>query len=265
MNFTILSLSLSSLYSISPVISRHQLYIRQSNLNYFYTTALFLNPEQLTVEKSSFNYEIGSFLYSQSANIIDETFTNKDFTESNRPTIALTTNQKLLFIIRECTFNSISDSPDLALNDLNYLIFLNNRDATLYITSCTFQNLTLTKGIIFSTTRATTFSHICCSEISSNSIHDNDNTENPNKNCEGLFLRTDTPSGSFFKIIYSTIVGKNDEICARAVMHLAGSCSLRYQCINISNFNLQSSGGEFIAPVKIFSPTCFSMLMNTYY
>lgn len=156
MNFTIMSLSVLSLYSISPIFVSNRNFISKSTINYFFCLTIFLNQQYLEIEKTSFIHGIGSILHSEHSESITEIF-EKNFDPDNSPNglIDESTEKKLL-IIRDCTFSLLSGS--------NYLIKINNEKSTFYMTSCTFQKCQFSSGLQFIKSRATTYSHICFSD-----------------------------------------------------------------------------------------------------
>lgn len=245
MNFTIISLALSSLHSLSPLHAGQRYSIMKSSFKNFYSPILFLNQDYLSIEKSTFTHGVGSLIYVDNSDDIEE-IKEGTYDSNNKPDLSFNNIQnKKLIIIRNCNFNEI--------NSDQYLINLNSELLTFYMTSCTFHNGYFKKGLQYLRSRATTISHICFS-YSGNCDHE-----------DGLFIKTNTPSYSFFKMIYSTIVGVGQKLDAKSVLYLQTPSSLRFQCMNISHFGINYADDDIIASLKIVSPFCLNMLMNTFY
>ena len=221
--------------------------IARSNFNFFSFSKMFLNQEYLKIENTIFTHGIGSLLYSDNSDLIKELY-DKSFDQNNPPTnLVDQTSEKKLFIIRDCTFTSLSGS--------DFLINLDNNYATFYMTSCTFQKCNYNRGLQQIRSRATTYSHICFS----------DTYHGYNDQLDGIFINSVTPPGSFFKIYYSSIVGDKQESNAAAIIFLNGYCSFQYQCMNVSNFKLKYRDNYFVAATKISGQKCLNMMMCTFY
>lgn len=218
-------------------------------MNFYSFPTIFLDPQYLKIEKSSFTHGIGSLLYSQNTNQVNEIH-DENFDQNNKDTIPSElideSKDKKLLIIRDCTFSSLTGSENL--------IKQTNEKATYYLTSCTFHNCHYNKGLQLIHSRAATCSHICFS----NSYYQYNNK------VDGIFIETYMPKNTFFKIYYSTIVGDGEELNSLSIIYLNGICSLKYQCMNVSNFQ-QKYQNEQIAAVKFISQSCLNMLMNTFY
>lgn len=109
MNFTIISLSMSSICSFSPLFIKNRNIFYKLMFNNYISTIIF-NPEKLLLEKSSFSNGIGGILYSnnignsikeQTSDFIEKEFTNSNLVMLNPP------NEKSLIIVRDCIFNKI--------------------------------------------------------------------------------------------------------------------------------------------------------------
>ena len=259
MNLTILSLSISSIYSDSPLFIGNRNCFSKHYIHKYFTPTIILNPEQLLIQKSVFSYGIGSILHSNSnkklledkvKEFVGETFTDSNLDGLNPP------NEKSLIVIRDCNFNNIRyANQDDGKNSHEH--FINNfmikilSNCTFYMTNCLFDSCYFNKTALFLATRATTISHICC-----NKLHGG-------QEGEALFINSNTPRGSFFKFIYSTFYGNYENFPTKTIFKLGGTCALRYQCINISHFILSSSNDRSIT--RIESTACLTMLMNTFY
>ena len=161
-----------------------------------------------------------------------------------------------MIVIRDCTFNNIryanlDDGKNSNENKIdNYMIkVLSN--CTFYMTNCLFDSCYFNKSALFLNSRATTISHICC-----NNIHGG-------QEGDALFLRSNTPGGSFFKFFYSTFFGNYQYFPTNGILYMAGTCALRYQCNNATNFILSNENNRYIA--RIEATACLTMLMNTFY
>lgn len=250
-NLTILSLSVSSYYSFSPLFTGNSNYIINSNFKLFFSTILF-NLDYLKLEKSTFSKGLGAVIISEnmkkvSLKEVDESNADLDFTSENMSIITHTSTDvyKTVFIVRDCRFLQINVKDNDAL-----IHFYSN--PTVYMTSLTFADCSVKKHLIKLNSKATTFSHICCSKI--NKIESSD----------ALLLYSETHTGSFFKMYYSTITGINTYMSnVFRIMYLHGTCSFKIQCMNVSHFILDSQENYQI--FDFTSPSCLNMLMNTFH
>lgn len=259
MNFTLLSLSLSSIYSASPIFVGNNNCFHKFLFKKYISPTVILNPNKLLVEKSVFSNGIGGFLYSNQNEILLKDsiteFIGKNVTNSNLEDI-YPPNEKSLIIVRDCSFIHIHylDLDDgknqTELRVYNYLFKILSK-ITFYMTNCLFDTCYFEKSILFLNSRATTVSHICCTNLYGG------------KESEALFLETDTPTDSFFKFIYSTIIGNYEYILPKTIFFLRGNAALRFQCINTSNFILDKTNERSI--LRISCTSCSSILMNTFY
>ena len=111
MNISILSLSISSFFSSSPLITRHQSFISKSSFNKYYFPILFLNFQKFTIDKTIFTHGIDKFLYYQADDSITE-YSDLLFNQDNHTAITLNMSDAHLLIIHDCTFISITDSEN---------------------------------------------------------------------------------------------------------------------------------------------------------
>lgn len=203
-------------------------------------------------------YGIDSIIRSEQSNNLVikgrvEDYSDKVYTDTAEPISS--NNFDDLYIIHDTKFINIRMSSGSNLIDLkNHLTF--------YITSCLFQSCATSKQILSLETRACTISHICCSDLQQ--IGENEGE----KDKEGLFIYSNTPQGSFIKFIYSTLFGDYEEIKAKYVVNFRGSCSMKYQCNNITKFKLQykrdNENVDRYSILRLVSPDCLIMMMNSF-
>ena len=170
-----------------------------------------------------------------------------DFISGSSP-IRFTDSKKELIVIRDCNFLEIKYQ-----SYGNYITI--GQSKTFYITDCTFYKCSSKKCFFYIKSRATTFSHICSSKFTTCD-------QNSETSSQPSYLNSDIPKDSFFKFIYSTITGRNDEILSSSIFRISGKSALRVQCINISRFHTKIENERSIFHVT--SPLCFSMQMNTF-
>lgn len=178
---------------------------------------------------------------------VDESNADLDFTSENMSIITHTSTDvyKTVFIVRDCRFLQINVKDNDAL-----IHFYSN--PTVYMTSLTFADCSVKKHLIKLNSKATTFSHICCSK--NNKIESSD----------ALLLYLETHTGSFYKMYYSTITGINTYMSnVFRIMYLHGTCSFKIQCLNVWHFILDSQENYQI--FDFTSPSCLNMLMNTFH
>ena len=209
-----------------------------------------MNPERLKLERSSFDYGIGSLLYSHdiksNLNAVIPDFVEKTYINSNITSYTSPPNEYHLITVRDCIFLSIQTPND---NGIFNCLFNISNTYTFYMTSCAFDKCSFSKPMFCLASRATTISHICCSELTGSEQED------------ALFMKTDTPQDSFFKFIYSTIFGESNYFKVRGLCEFGGRAALQYQCINISKFIFDKNQG-FIT--RIYASKCITMQMNTF-
>lgn len=238
MNFTFISLSLSSFYSTSPIFTGHRTLIKHSNFQFF-TQIVFYNPVNLELYNSKFSNGLGSLLISESnkRNIFDDTsykISDIFYTLSNFSKIS--SMDKSLVIISDCIFHEIT------LTQADRLISINGNPTT-YITSCLFSSCKSSNGIFKLNAKAITISHICVSNLESTGQVSN----------KIFFLDVESPRNSFIQFIYSTIFGNNKDTNSKNIINLGQSSAIRYQCINISHMTQNGNNAESI--LKILSPS----------
>ena len=87
MNLTILSLSISSIYSISPLFYGNKNNFHKFSFHNYFSPTIFLNPETLFIEKTIFSHGIGSILHSNSnVQLLKDSkdeFIGKEFVDTN--------------------------------------------------------------------------------------------------------------------------------------------------------------------------------------
>ena len=249
-NLTILSFSMSSLYSISPVFNQYNIKIEKSKFQYIFPT-IFYNPVNLHVGKTIFQYNTGSVLYS--SNIIDNYIKKEgviyelhDF-HGNYSANAKDIQDDVKFVyIHDCIFRDVTDD--------SYLIYV-NKEASFYMTSCSIVQSTCKKTFIrLQEARMALITHICFSDPKTDPNFDHGTP---------LFLYSNT-DGSFIKFVYNTLYGgstyysKNKYIC-----HFYASCPIKYQCNNISYFNIYNNDFQDGSIIRYEGPNCLNMLMST--
>lgn len=252
-NFTILSLSLSSVYCFSPLFTKSRVHLQQSRINYFYSDIIF-NPQSLLLERSTFSHGLGSILLSdntkKSISQTIEDMSDKVYNGDIADFQLNYNNGNDVYIIRDCTFIKLKKYS-------NILIELTG-GITVYVTSCVFQSCLMYSNIFKLNAKACTFSHICCSDLQK--------TGDSNNN--GLFLYSETQGNSFFKFVYSTIFGNPKEVNSKNILYFNGRCSIRYQCNNVSSFKLRYDNDGSITDqyttLKLGSLDCVIMMMNTF-
>ena len=250
-NLTVISFSLLSSYSISPIFTGNSNCILNSQFKFFYSTLLF-NINNLHLEKSTFSHGIGAVVISENTKKlyikdVNENYADLVYTSENITYIANENNEvtKTVFIIRDCLFLQMQVSEKDAL-----IQFTGN--PTVYITSLTFDACKVKKSLIYLNSKATTLSHICCSKL-----HKIDGSD-------ALFLYSSTKVSSFFKMVYSTITGTNEYMSnVQRIMYFHGTSAFKVQCMNVSNFIIDKQ--ETYEIFEFTSPSCLHMLMNTYH
>lgn len=248
-NLTILSLSISSCFSLSPIFAGNSHYVSQSNFKFFINT-LFYDPKKLILEKNSFIKGISSVVIAENQNKIhlkskNEIYHDKNYAGDSFDYMNFFTED--VIIIRDCTFTQIS------VKDNDEVIKIEN-PKTAYITSLTFDQCSARKHLFTFSSQSTTLSHICCSKL--HRITDN--------NPDGLFLNYKAPSKTFLKIIYSTVTGTNNELSSTSeIIKLYDSCHYKVQCLNISNFKISNSDNCYVFHFN--GPYCVNYIMNTFY
>lgn len=248
MNFTITSLALSSYYSFSPLFIGNSYHISKLNFNLF-ATSIFYNNLNLHLEKSIFSRGTGSIITSEghSKMLIKETneqYHDMEFREDNKELIYDDKGKNWVIIIRDCRFIRISVTTDASLIRLINL-------PTVYLTSLTFDECKSSKSLIWLHSKYTTMTHICASNF--------DRTDE--NYIDGAFLISQTEANSFFKMVYSTISGKGNSLKgAGRILYFFGTCSLKTQCLNLSNFKLEQDDRKIIE----YRPECLNLLMSTF-
>lgn len=267
LNLSILALSASHIYSISPIFVRHNIFVSQTTLKYFMPT-IFYNPRSIQLENSFFVYGLGSLIRKDMEGTPNPTpapsptpmfleIYNHDFSSPTEAIINTTNREaKYLCIIRDCHFNSISMEKD------NFISI--NQNANFYMTSCVFNTCSCSKSVFISlAVRASTISHICCYNMIGLDLHDSNDDRRKN-----LFIYTDSPDGSFLKLFFSTFVGNREDAKAYDIIYLLGKASTRFQCNNITDFTINQNNENNIndrSILDIRGPRCLYMVMNTLY
>lgn len=156
---------------------------------------IFLNPDELTLEKNIFMHGIGSLVYSQNKkHILKDVEISPSGIYSNNLGKTSISDIKL-YKIEDCSF------IDIGYNEGN--LFSIGSGMTLYIRSCTFQRCKFNDAIFKLGSNANTITHICCSELTQYGEGHSDES-----NDLALFLFLNAASGSFIKLIYSTFLKK---------------------------------------------------------
>ena len=129
LNLTTLSLSLTSIYSFSPLFSGQRLFFEKTTISYNFPL-IFLYPYQLQVQKSIFSHGLGAFIHSDF--VANDYYQDKDFDFiSGSSPIRFTDSKKELIVIRDCNFLEIKYQ-----SYGNYITI--SQSKTFYITDCTF-------------------------------------------------------------------------------------------------------------------------------
>lgn len=242
-NLTVLSLSLSSLYSHSPLVTGISMNFHRFFFQKYSFPIFALNPDSFQLEKSTFVHGIGSILYSDKSKKIlaDETerYENIEYNSTNQKTLE-PKGGKHLFLIRYCNFIKIE-----GLN--GYLIRLNNREASVLITYITIQDCEFRQTPIIAESRAMELSYICCSNL-----RYTDNTPQ--------FISGRAEKNTFLQFLYSTIYGdKSKSSNAVSLFFSNGGSALAIKNNNISNFKISTSA-QNSGIFRIESPSCLNML-----
>lgn len=123
----------------------------------------------------------------------------------------------------------------------------------MFMTKCYFESCQFVQTALLLTTRASTFSYICCSNLHFTSAGDQ----------EALFIKNTPPIDSFFKIMYSSLYGTNNEVNAKSIISITSKCSIQYQNNNMSKFR-QKQDDAYIS-LKFNDPRCLTVSMSTFY
>lgn len=240
-NLTLISFSASSILSTSPLFTMHNYFVSNSNFKFF-NPIIFYNINSITLQKGLFDHGLGPLINSDTP--VHEYF------DPNVPSIIDHTNEKCLCIIRDCIFK------DIAMIESSFISIGN--ESSFYLTDCLFAACTTEKNpFIFISTRACKLGHICVFDVkgTGSDFGYKRNT---------LFIATDIPSNSFFKLVYSTFIGK-DETDRSNVFEFKGQCALQIQCNNFSKWHSSTNDdtGKDRYIVSIIGPACLNWQMNT--
>lgn len=245
-NITVISFSLSFCFSNSPLFVGKTNIMSQSYFKYFNPT-IFYNNNNLYLEKTTFSQGIGAIIVSEKNKMIhikaDEDKKELDYVSTNYSQILKEGNK--VIIIRDCRFLKLTDIADDAIIKL-----YNN--PTVYMTSLTFSDCSYSKYLMQLTTKATTITHICCSNIRAYDVSD------------GVFIYTDPQAFSFLKIIYSTIIGDGTKMPSSSkIMNFRSRSNYKLQCMNVSDFEINDNTDNYMN-IHFNQLYCLSMLMNTF-
>ena len=248
LNLTIVSLSLLSYTSFSPLLTGKSNCVFHSNFKFF-SSVIFFNPANLRLEKSNFAHGAGSIIIAERNRDIyfketKELLSNNDYVSTNFSDISENSGSSNTIIIKNCRFLQITGSKEEIIRI--------DGSPTVYMTSLTFYGCTVIKRLFYLNSKSTTISHVCCSNLKQSGESD------------ALFLYSSTQEGSFLKMIYSTIIGTGEELkSVRKLIYFDGTCSLNVQCLNISDIYIDSSNSNDKL-IEFTSATCLNFLMNTF-
>ena len=248
LNLTIISFSLSFSISCSPLLCDNMIKLRQINFKNFYFPIIFYNPKSFQLRESIFSSCIGSLMNIEKRLNPELTFIGKLFDDNNKSLIQLNVDDKHvkdLVMILNCIFLNIK----LPSHDYNH-IKITNQLITFYMDGCNYINPDANNVLFHITTRATTFSHICCSELQRTIRLDN----------VPLFVFADIFLGSFIKIIDSTFFGTYEKTEAHGLFYLKGKVSVQFNNLNASKFWTTSNRGV----IRIESCQCTNIQMSTF-
>ena len=222
---------------------------QQLKSNKFFNEIFFMNINELTIEKGSFNHGIGSLIFTDNnmqllVNDIYD-FPSNEYNVTPDNNYASENDGTRLYRIRNCLFKNIYF--DKTMNFFN----IQTSAMTFYMESCTFDTCSFRQCLLRIDTRANTISHICCSKLSVGS-----------ESGESLFLYSNTQADSFIKVRYSTILGTGSGIGPQGVLRFFQRNSVLCQCLNISNFNLNKDD-DSTGIIRFESSKCTSFVMNT--
>lgn len=242
-NLTLLSLSISSFYSLSPMITGSGIHIQHSSFKRLFPTLIY-NPEKLLLEKSTFSFGTNAIIYifHPQINLRENEilYENKNYPLTDG-TIYIN-NEKFdgLLIIHDCHFNQIivpDNKPMITISGY----------PTFYMTNCVFISCASHNGLLDISTRATKITHICCSNL----------THTGTVNNKYLFMYAKPPRDSFFQFVYSTIFGIYENSNSDYILRQQGPAATKLQCLNFSSFK-----SKYI--MHFTSPECLNLIMNTF-
>ncbi|KAK8845134.1 hypothetical protein M9Y10_021316 [Tritrichomonas musculus] len=242
LNLTIFSLSLASTYSISPFLSSHRITIQNSNLNHYFCSILILNPIQIYVGKSSFSHGFGSLLKLNKGSYEGLSYNSFDQKISEG-------GQNTLITFVECRFKIIYEDK----NSGSFIQIYSQ--ATFYMTNCIFDSCKTLSDFLNLDVKATTMSHICCSNLGSIG-------QNTGKD---IFAKFSIKDDSFIKFIYSTFVGESQQdMQSKDLIHINGRSFCKFQCLNFSDLKVRGSFEDnTVYSLRLESIRCLSFYMNT--
>ena len=242
LNLTIFSLSLASTYSISPFLSSHRITIQNSNLNHYFCSILILNPIQIYVGKSSFSHGFGSLLKLNKGSYEGLSYNSFDQKISEG-------GQNTLITFVECRFKIIYEDK----NSGSFIQIYSQ--ATFYMTNCIFDSCKTLSEFLNLDVKATTMSHICCSNLGSIG-------QNTGKD---IFAKFSIKDDSFIKFIYSTFVGESQQdMQSKDLIHINGRSFCKFQCLNFSDLKVRGSFEDnTVYSLRLESIRCLSFYMNT--
>lgn len=245
-NITFLSLSVQSILTFSPLFVGNNNFLSQSSFK-FYNPVIFYNYKSLILQKNYFNHGLGPLLISSGS-----PYEYYDIENENIPEKIHHTTEQCLCIIRDCIFSGIVMKDD-AFIDIE-------SSSSFYLTDCVFSSCTAQKKpLLYLKTRASKITHMCCANIKGVSV-DNDDKK------QSLILETNTETGSFFRMIYSTVVGDDSEINKMQAIYYHGTCSLQVQCNNFSNIRnrlTENIDNYDRLIISIIGQRCLQYQMNT--
>lgn len=245
MNITIFSLSLSNIYSQSPIFVGNNMNIKHSYILSSFSTFLF-NPKIFQINHCYFNGihkvlikndDIPSIFQLKNISLFGEDMKPIEISgESFDTTIERDSNPAL--VIHDCIFTNISGSQ--------YAIHIYGR-RPFYMTSCSFINCSTIGTLCKIETLSTTITHICMSNCYSMSDYN--------------YFHFDFDLSSFIKLIFTTFITEeifpvDDYLDSQGGIYFQ-SGFVQMKCSNVSQTNNVQNA------IMINTPSIFLFLMNT--
>lgn len=256
-NLTIQYISISSLFSLSPLLTSNSVIANNFKFKRYIAQSIFYNQKNLLLEKSTFIKGIGNIILLDStktilSNNIDERHHDEIFPQEGKEKYILYNDDILkdifykAIIIRDCQFIANNVGQNLPMIKIE-------GSPSFYMTSCLFDSCYAYNSIINIKIKSTVISHICCYNI----------TKYEKVNNKVLFLDSEVREKTFFQFIFSSLLGNNQDQEQTSIFKTRGQCPVRYQCMNLTNFkNSQTNSDSNIIDIR--QSSCINMLMNTF-
>lgn len=258
MNITLFSLSVSSMYSMSPFLVSHKRIIKHSIFENYFSTIIY-NSESLQINNCAFKNGLGSVSIQDHNELKIKEEENYDhnnitYTSENCTGLYFQLSPKFAITFCDCLFTN--------LITMDRIISVQTPTSTFYMTDCIFNLCFSSYSLVHLSSKFISITHTC--------IYFSNDGYRMSATDYFVTANLDEPP-SFIEIIFTTLTGnptgKTNGNILYSYSRVQDCYSAKVNCVNASNL-IDDNDGIRSPDSSLFKSSnskCFTIKMNTFY